>query len=64
MRLKVAAASAWPDGRTPRWWVAGEVSAEQMWRGGGQVIATISTPAGETIATGRTSIAAGVGPSD
>jgi hypothetical protein len=59
MRLKVAAASAWPDGRTPRWWVAGEVSAEQMWRGGGQVIATISTPAGETIATGRTSIAAG-----
>ena len=39
MRLKVAAASAWPDGRSPRWWVAGEVSAEEMWRGGGQVLA-------------------------
>ncbi len=59
MRLKVAAASAWPDGRSPRWWVAGEVNGDEAWRRGGQVIATLSTPTGDSVTTARTTIPAG-----
>jgi len=58
--VAVSVASGWVTPSTAQWWVSGELAAAEMWRAGAEVTATLSSASGNAVATGRTSLAAGV----
>jgi VWFA-related protein len=58
--VAVSVSSGWVAPATAQWWISGELATTEMWRAGAEVTAMLSSASGDAVATGRTSLAAGI----